>query len=199
MRGNRLGHIAFLTLVDLFATQAILPLLTRAYGATPAAMELAVNASTLGMAVASLAVAFFSQRIDRRRGIIISLSVLAIPTFLLAFAPNLAIFAALRIAQGICMASAFTLTLAYLGERCSASDTASAFAAYITANVASNLIGRLMSAAVADHFGLASNFFVFAGLNLAGAILVDMTIDRVPAMDAEEAQKRGPRCNASPQ
>jgi YNFM family putative membrane transporter len=52
---------------------------------------------------------------------------------------------------------------------------------------------------VADHFGLASNFFVFAGLNLAGAILVDMTIDRVPAMDAEEAQKRGPRCNASPQ
>jgi YNFM family putative membrane transporter len=157
---------------------------------TPAAMGLAVNASTLGMAVASLAVAFFSQRIDRRRGIIISLALLAIPTFLLAFAPNLAVFAALRIAQGLCMASAFTLTLAYLGERCSASDTASAFAAYITANVASNLIGRLMSAAVADHFGLASNFFVFAGLNVAGTILVYITIDRVPPMEAVEAQKR---------
>ena len=189
-RSLLIGHIAFLTLVDLFATQAILPLLTRAYGVTPAAMGLAVNASTLGMAVASLAVAFFSQRIDRRRGIIISLALLAIPTFLLAFAPNLAVFASLRIAQGLCMASAFALTLAYLGERCSAHDTAGAFAAYITGNVASNLFGRLMSAAAADHFGLASNFFVFAGLNVAGALLVYMTIDRVPAMEAEELQKR---------
>jgi MFS transporter, YNFM family, putative membrane transport protein len=109
------------------------------------------------MAVASLAVAFFSQRLDRRRGIILSLALLAIPTLLLAFAPNLAVFAALRIAQGLCMASAFTLTLAYLGERCSTSDTAGAFAAYVTGSVASNLLGRLISAAVAGHFGLASN------------------------------------------
>ncbi len=43
------------------------------------------------------------------------------------------------------MASAFTLTLAYLGEHYSAQDSASAFAAYITGNVASNLIGRLVS------------------------------------------------------
>jgi MFS transporter, YNFM family, putative membrane transport protein len=88
------------------------------------------------------------------------------------------------------MAPAFSLTLAYLGERCSARDTAGAFAAYITGNVASNLFGKLMSAAVADPFGLASNFFVIAGLNLAGAILVYMTIDRVPSMEAMEAQNR---------
>ena len=49
------GLIAFLTVIDLFGTQAILPALTRAYGVTPAAMGLAVNASTFGMAVAGLA------------------------------------------------------------------------------------------------------------------------------------------------
>jgi MFS transporter, YNFM family, putative membrane transport protein len=48
---------AFLTVVDLFATQAILPSLTRAYGVSPAAMGSAVNASTLGMAIAGLCVA----------------------------------------------------------------------------------------------------------------------------------------------
>lgn len=190
MRTIVIGHVAFLTLVDLFATQAILPLLRQAYNVTPAAMSLAVNASTIGMAVASLAVAFFSQKIDRRRGIILSLTLLAIPTLCLAFAPNLAVFASLRIAQGLCMASAFTLTLAYLGEQCSARDTAGAFAAYVTGSVASNLFGRLMSAAVADHFGLASNFFVFAGLNLAGAILVYLTMDRAPPMEATDGQKR---------
>ena len=71
------------------------------------------------------------------------------------------------------MASAFTLTLAYLGEECSATDAGGAFAAYITGNVASNLIGRLMSAALADHLGLATNFYVFAALNLAGAAAAD--------------------------
>ena len=153
-----IGVTAFLTLVDLFATQAILPSLTRAYGVTPAAMGLAVNASTLGMAIAGLGVALFSHRIDRRLGILLSLAILSIPTALLAFAPNLATFAALRVAQGLCMASAFTLTLAYLGEQCSTEDAGGAFAAYITGNVASNLVGRMMSAAVADHLGLASNF-----------------------------------------
>ena len=167
---------AFLTVVDLFATQAILPSLTQAYQVTPAAMGFAVNASTMGMAAAGLGVAFFSQRINRRLGILVSLCILAIPTALLAVAPNLAVFTALRIMQGLCMASAFTLTLAYLGEECSAMDAAGAFAAYITGNVASNLIGRLISAGVADHLGLAANFYFFSALNLAGAALVYFTV-----------------------
>jgi len=149
LRSLVIGLTAFLTVVDLFATQAILPTLTRHYGVTPAAMGFAVNASTFGMAVAGLVVGFFSPRIDRRLGILLSLTLLAFPTSLLAIAPNLAAFMLLRIIQGLCMASAFSLTLAYLGEQCSAMDAGGAFAAYITGNVASNLIGRLVSAAVA--------------------------------------------------
>jgi MFS transporter, YNFM family, putative membrane transport protein len=173
---------AFLTVVDLFATQAILPSLARHYGVTAGVMGFAVNASTMGMAIGGLGIAFFSRQIDRRLGILIALVLLAIPTTLLATAPNLTTFTLLRIAQGLCMASAFTLTLAYLGEHTNPADTASAFAAYITGNVASNLIGRLISAAVADHFGLASNFYFFAALNLSGAVLVYFTVDKTPPM-----------------
>ena len=171
---------AFFTLVDLFATQAILPSLTKHYGVSPAAMGLAVNASTFGMAVAGLAMAFVSHRIDRRLGILLSLCLLAIPTCLLAVAPNLAVFAALRIAQGVFMATAFSLTLAYLGERYTEKDAAGAFAAYITGNVASNLVGRFIAAEVVNVAGLVTNFHVFALLNLLGAALVYFTIDKVP-------------------
>jgi predicted MFS family arabinose efflux permease len=172
LRSLVIGLTAFLTLVDLFATQAILPSLARAYQVSPAAMGFAVNAATIGMAVAGLAVAFLSRYIDRRLGIFASLAALSIPTALLASAPDLATFTVLRIVQGLCMASAFALTLSYLAEHCEAADAASAFAAYVTGNVASNLVGRLMSAALADHFGLATNFHVFAALNLAGGVLV---------------------------
>jgi len=171
-----IGLTAFLTVVDLFATQAILPSLAQHYRVTPAAMGFAVNASTMGMAVAGLLVALFSRRIDRRPGILVSLCTLAIPTALLAVAPDLTTFTVLRVLQGLCMASAFTLTLAYLGEECSAMDAGGAFAAYITGNVASNLIGRLISAGVADHLGLAANFYFFSALNLAGAVLVYFTV-----------------------
>ncbi|MCF8533744.1 MAG: MFS transporter [Reyranella sp.] len=182
LRAFTIGLTAFLTVVDLFATQAILPALTTAYGVTPAAMGFAVNASTIGMAVGSLAVALFGRAFDRRRGILLSLVLLAVPTALLATMPNLMVFTALRVTQGLCMATAFALTLAYLGEHTSAADTASAFAAYITGNVASNLFGRLLAAGVVDHLGLAANFHVFAALNLAGAIVVWFSVERTKPM-----------------
>ena len=177
-----IGLTAFLTLVDLFATQAILPSLVVAYGVTPAAMGFAVNASTFGMAAAGLLVAFFSRRIDRRIGVFASLALLSIPTALLASAPDLTTFTALRVAQGVFMSAGFTLTLAYLAERSSPREIAGAFAAYITGNVASNLFGRLMSASLADFLGIAGNFYVFAGLNFAGAVLVWFFLERTPKM-----------------
>ncbi len=187
-----IGLTAFLTVVDLFATQAILPSLVRHYQVSPAAMGLAVNACTMGMAVSGLLVALFSQRIDRRLGILVSLAMLAVPTALLAVAPGLGTFTALRVLQGVFMASAFTLTLAYLGEEYSGADAAAAFAAYITGNVASNLVGRLVSAGLADHFGLAANFYIFALLNVAGAVLVYFSVHRAPPMPAIAATTASP-------
>lgn len=187
-----IGLTAFLTVVDLFATQAILPSLAVSYQVAPAAMGFAVNASTIGMAVAGLAVAFFSRRINRRRGILVSLALLSIPTSLLAVAPDLTTFMLLRIVQGLLMSAAFTLTLAYLAEECSAKDSASAFAAYITGNVASNLIGRLLAAALVDHLGLAGNFYVFALLNFAGAVLVYFSLGQTSPMAAT-----GPATNST--
>jgi MFS transporter, YNFM family, putative membrane transport protein len=187
-----IGLIAFLTVVDLFGTQAILPALARSYGVTPAAMGFAVNATTMGMAVACLGVAYFSHRIDRRRGILVSLALLAIPTALLAVAPDLATFTVLRIAQGLCMASAFTLTLTYLGEHCSAMDAGGAFAAYITGNVASNLFGRLLAAGLADHLGLPATFLSLAGLNLLGAVIVYAWLTQSATMTTQDEPSRSP-------
>jgi predicted MFS family arabinose efflux permease len=198
LRSLVIGSTAFLTLVDLFATQAILPALAAAYDVGPAAMGLAVNAATLGMAVGSLGVALASRAIERRRGVMLSLALLAIPTALLAAAPDLWTFAALRVLQGVFMASAFALALSYLAER----SSAGAFAAYITGNVASNLFGRFFSAALVDYVGLAANFYVFAGLNLAGAALVYASLARsapaaMPAKLAWTEHLANPRLRAA--
>lgn len=180
--------IAFLTLVDLFATQAILPSLVIKFGVSRATMGFAVNASTFGMAVAGIAVALFGRGIDRRNGIWISLAILSIPTTLLSQTDSIVVFALLRVAQGLCMSTAFTLTMAYLAEHFSARQTTSALAAYVTGNVASNFFGRLMSAAVADSFGISTNFLTFAALNLFGAVLVWFTLQKTSAMMRADAK-----------
>jgi predicted MFS family arabinose efflux permease len=69
-------------------------------------------------------------------------------------------------------------------------DAGGAFAAYITGNVASNLVGRLISAGVADHLGLAANFYFFSALNLAGAVL--------GLLSPSTAPNRCRRCRACP-
>lgn len=135
-RSTIIAVIAFLTLIDLFGSQALLPMLVEAFAVEPALMGFAVNASTLGMAFASVVVAWFADRIDRKRGIWLSLALLSIPTMLLGFVDNVWVFMALRVLQGVCMATAFTLTMTYLAEQCDVMAAGGAMAAYITGNVA---------------------------------------------------------------
>ena len=186
-RSLLIGVIGFLTLVDLFATQAILPSLAQVYGVKPSQIGVAANASTLGMAIAGLLVGAFSGSVERKRAISLSLLLLSVPTALLAFAPNLSLFALLRVVQGLFMATAFALTLTHLAERCEV-RTAAALAAYVTGAVAANLIGRLTAAFVAGLVGAESSFLFFAVLNLAGAVLCFAALHRnapepVEAMD----------------
>ena len=176
-RSLLIGVIGFLTLVDLFATQAILPSLAVEYGVLPSEIGVAANSTTLGMAVSGLLVGAFSANVERKRAITLSLLLLSLPTALLAFAPDLTVFALLRVTQGLFMAAAFTLTLTHLAERCE-HRTATALAAYVTGVVASNLIGRLTAAFVAGLVGATSSFLFFAVLNVAGALLTAFALTR---------------------
>ncbi len=69
LRSTVVGVNGFLTLVDLFATQAILPSLAKLYDASPASIGFAVNASTIGMAASCLGVVLISRHLNHRQGI----------------------------------------------------------------------------------------------------------------------------------
>ena len=187
-RSTIIAVVSFLTLIDLFGSQALLPRLVEVYAVDAALMGFAVNASTLGMAVSSLVVAWYADRIDRKRGIWVSLALLSIPTALLGFVDNVWVFMALRIAQGVFMAAAFTLTMTYLSEQCDVMAAGGALAAYITGNVASNLLGRVAAVSAADLAGISGSFLTFAVLNLLGAAVAYMLIgkrDDVPPVRGE--------------
>lgn len=72
------------------------------------------------------------------------------------------------------------------------SAAAQAFGAYVTGNVASNLIGRFVASGVAGEWGIDASFYVFAVLNLAGAVLVATTIHRSAKMKLGMNHARSP-------
>ena len=150
VRSIVIGLTAFLTVVDLFATQAILPSLTRHYGVTPAAMGFAVNASTLGMAVSGLAVGYFSRASTAGSASSSASSCLpSRPRCSRGAGPHDVHDPARRAGavHGRGLHADARLSRRAVQRR----GCRWRFAAYITGNVASNLIGRLISAAVADH------------------------------------------------
>lgn len=179
-----LSCVAFFSLVDLFGTQALLPMLADSYDAASSAIGVAANAPLIGMAVSSLCVTLFARRMDRRIGIALALALLAIPTALLASMPDLRLFTLLRVMQGICMGAAFTLTLTYFSERCAVMALGGAMAAFVTGTVAANLLGRLLASGMAEEVGLWSSFVFFAVLNLMGALLAWLWLRSEPPDDA---------------
>ncbi|MEM8836891.1 MAG: MFS transporter [Pseudomonadota bacterium] len=185
-RSTIIALTSFFTLIDLFGSQALLPKLVTAFDTDLATMGLAVNASTFGMAISGLVVGWYSSKIDRKRGIWLSLVLLSIPTALLGVVTDVYLFMALRVLQGVFMAAAFTLSMTYLSEQCDITAASGAMAAYITGNVASNLFGRLLAVGTADAFSLEVSFFIFAGLNLVGGLFAYSLIgpkDTVPPRD----------------
>lgn len=170
-RSTIVAVVSFLTLIDLFGTQALLPQIITRFATNSGTAGLAVNAATAGMAASGLAVAWFADRIDRKRGLWLCLALLSIPTALLAMAGSIWMLMALRVVQGIFMAAAFTLTMTYLSEQCDVMARGGALAAYITGNVAANLLGRLLAVSLTEATSLAGCFLIFALLNLCGALL----------------------------
>ena len=186
-----IGLIAFLTVIDLFGTQAILPALAQAYG-VPRSHGLRRQRHNHGhggrgargglLQPSYRPAAWHPGQPDPSGAPDGAPGRYAEPRRLHGAA----------IAQGLCMAAAFTLTLAYLCEHCGMSDAAGAFAAYITGNAASNLFGRLLAAGLADHLGLQTTFLALAMLNLAGAALVWFGLTHATPMMAHGSGSRSP-------
>jgi MFS transporter, YNFM family, putative membrane transport protein len=174
-----MGMTALLTLIDLFGPQAIAPVLTGVFDTTPAHMGLAINAATIGMAVSGLVTACFADRIERKPVMVAALLALSLPTFMLGLAPGLATFVALRIVQGLLMCASFTVTIAYVAEEWGPSGAAPlVMAAYVTGNVASNLVGRLLAGSAAQYADWREAFFLLAAINLAGGLMLWRTLPR---------------------
>lgn len=141
------------TFAQLYATQAVLPVIAADVGASPSGAALTVSASTLGLAVAVIPWSIVADRVGRVPAMTIGLIAATLLGGTTPFAHDLGILLALRLLEGAALGAVPAVALAYLSEEVDARHVAAAAGSYIAGTTVGGLTGRVVSGWVAELAG----------------------------------------------
>lgn len=162
----------FLTFINLYPTQALLPTLAHAFGATLSHTGLTVTATLVAVALVAPFVGGLADAYGRRRLIVGASAALVVPTLLGAAAPSLDLLILCRFAQGLLLPFIFALTVAYIAEEHPGPDAIRVTATYAIGTIAGGFAGRFVAGWATDLLGWRAAFVILAGLTAACAAIV---------------------------
>jgi predicted MFS family arabinose efflux permease len=172
LRVAMIALIGFCVFLNVYATQALLPMLARQFNATKFQVSLTVSATTIAIALASPFVGLLAEKIGRRRVMVGSVMLLTVPVFLASTSHSLNALIGWRFVQGLIMPGIISVTMAYVSEEWAAGGAAAVMAAYVAGNVLGGVTGRFLSGLIASSFGWQKSFVALASLNTVGAFIV---------------------------
>ena len=180
MRRVRLGLFAagLATFALLYVPQPLLPLLSRAFGASPAAASLAMSAGTFALAVAIIPVSSLSEVRGRREVMIVSVLAAALLGLVAPLSPSLPVLIGVRVLQGFALAGVPATAMAYLAEEVDRADLGRAMGLYIAGNTVGGLSGRVIAGVLAEHGGWRVATAGVSALALACAVAFALLLPR---------------------
>ncbi len=169
------GFCAFL---DLYATQALLPLLAHEFGAGPRDVSLTVSAITAAIALIAPFTGAVADVLGRKRVITTAMFVLVLPTIMVGLAGSLHAMIFWRFVQGLLLPPVFAVTVAYIAEEWPPVAATAMTGIYMAASSFGGFSSRFLSGLIAEHFGWRATFFVLAALTLVCAVGVATLLPR---------------------
>ncbi len=163
------GVCAFL---ELYCTQPLLPLLARLFHASKTGVGMTVSAATLGVALSAPIFGALTERLARKRVIVISILGVSLPTLLAATSTSLAQLIFWRFLQGIMVPGVVAVVVTYIGEEWPPERVALIMSFYVSGTALGGFIGRISSGVLADMFSWRVSFLALGTVSLAGAAAV---------------------------
>ncbi len=168
----------FCTFLNLYSPQALLPELSREFGASPAEISTIMTAGTLAVALTAPITGTIADVLGRKRLITAALFALSVPTLLVVFAPDVHSIVVLRFVQGLCLPPIFAVTVAYIGDEWPPAAIAGVTGIYVMGSSIGGFCGRIIPGMLADLAGWRSAFAVLAAMTLAAAVAVAFLLPR---------------------
>src|SRR5579863_3609061 len=169
------GVCAFL---ELYCTQPLLPLLTRLFHVSKTAAGTTVSAATLGVAFSAPVFGALTERLARKRVIVLSLVGVSLPTLLAATSTSLAQLIFWRFLEGITLPGIFAVVVTYIGEEWPPDRVALIMSFYVSGTALGGLVGRLTSGILAEAFNWRASFLTLGTVSLLGAAAVAQWLPR---------------------
>ena len=169
------GFCAFL---NLYAPQALLPELSREFGATAAEISTIMTASTLAVALTAPLTGVIADMFGRKRVITAALFAISVPTVMLVMAHDVDSIVAWRFVQGLFLPPIFAVTIAYVGDEWPPNEVAGVAGVYVTGSSIGGFAGRMVPGALADLIGWREAFLILAATTFVAAIVILIILPR---------------------
>jgi YNFM family putative membrane transporter len=164
----------------MYSSQAILPELAADFDVTPSQAGLTISVVVLAVAVAGWFWGPLSERVGRKRSLMLASGLLVLPSLGAAVAPSFPSLLVFRALQGACMPGLLTVGVPYVAEVFAPGMGGRAMGYYTVALVGGGLLGRVGVGLVTAVAGWRIGFAAVALLPLAGVLLMRRRLPEAP-------------------
>lgn len=136
----------------LYCVQPLLPAFSAAFDVTPAQSSLSLSFTTAALALAIFVAGFVSEGWSRHKLMTLSLTVSALLTVGVSFAPHWHQLLVLRMLEGLALGGVPAVAMAYLAEEVHPDGLGLAMGLYVGGTAIGGMAGRVITGIVADLF-----------------------------------------------
>lgn len=151
---------------QLYLFQPMLSEVCRSFGVSPAESSLSVSASTAGMALGLIVMAFKADAVSRERLMGASLLISSLLTIVSAFTDSYLVLLALNLLKGMVLAGVSSVALAYLSEEVDKAMIGLAISLYLSGNTLGGMSGRVVATLVSGWGGWQSAVWLIGIISL---------------------------------
>ncbi len=131
-----------------------------------------VSATTLGVAISAPVFGALTERLARKRVIVVSILGISVPTLLAATSTSLAQLIFWRFLQGILVPGIVAVVVTYIGEEWPPERVALIMSFYVSGTALGGFVGRISAGILADRFSWRISFVALGVASLAGGAAV---------------------------
>jgi predicted MFS family arabinose efflux permease len=143
----------FAAMLNMYAPQAVLPLLADEFGVGPAAISQIMTVNALAVALTAPFTGVIADVLGRRAVIVIAIALLVVPSVMMAVSNSLEALLFWRFVQGLLLPPIFAVSVAYIGAEWPASEATAMTGTFIAATAVGGFTGRMLTAALTEPVG----------------------------------------------
>ena len=168
----------FTAMLNMYAPQAVLPLMSEEFGVGPAVISQIMTVSALAVALTAPFTGVIADVLGRRFVIAIAIALLVVPGVMMGFSQSLEALLFWRFVQGLLLPPIFAVSVAYIGAEWPAGEATAVTGTFIAATAVGGFGGRMITAALAEPVGWREALLADAALTALCALVVIALLPR---------------------